>query len=547
MATIFRPPLVAPKQVSASRQPDGPPNLLLTTLLSKDALFGAAGETKVHDWPLPRNPPPPPDARGFLNATALNLLGKDVFFAGAGRPPSYDWPPPPPRPPQLPSLSSQQVPNLLLSTLIVPVGKATDWVAKREPSPPPDSRGFLNGVEIQLGGKDQFFAAPGQPPTYSWPGTPRPADPLPTYPPNLLVGLLARPFAQTDWPPPRNPVPPPEARGFLNAAEIHLIGKDQFFGAPGQPVANDWPPPPPRPSQRPSLDSQQVPNLLPGALAVPVGKATDWVAKREPIPPPDSRGFLGAVAIQLVGLDRFFGATGQGPVYHWPPPPVARPSIPDAPIPNLTLATLGVTAPKPFAQADWPAKREPPPVGDQRGSTGNVPLNLIGKDAFFGAAGERTPADWPAPLAARRPALADLFPNLSVGTLARPVGQAATDGGPIARRPTATFDPPNLLAATLGAPMPFRLSDWPPAGAASARPGGFVGPVRLNLIGRDQFFGPPGLAPAYHWPPPATRFDPAAACYPSPRTLAVTTPAPDRRLGTGLAVASRTGTGTRPN
>lgn len=53
---------------------------------------------------------------------------------------------------------------------------------------------------------------------------------------------LGNDAALTDWPNP--PGPPRRQYGFVHPTPTHLIGQDQFFGAPGQPPANlDWPVP----------------------------------------------------------------------------------------------------------------------------------------------------------------------------------------------------------------------------------------------------------------------------------------------------------------
>jgi hypothetical protein len=115
---------------------------------------------------------------------------------------------------------------------------------------------------------------------------------------------------------------------------------------------------------------------------------------------------------------------------------------------------------------DWPNPQPRPraPQDHQRG----LNLLLIGKDKFFGAAGQPPRYDWPNP---RYPARA-LALLTHVQSLSLPLAE------------------------------PFKPRDWPNPRIAP-RGDGFTGSVDLTLLGRDTFFGGQGQGPRYDWPNPA--------------------------------------------
>lgn len=137
-------------------------------------------------------------------------------------------------------------------------------------------RGFVGPTELQLLGKDQFFAAPGEAPCY-------------------------------DWPNPRGKPFPIDLRGFTDAAPVHLLGKDQFFSAAGEAPRYDWPNPRGKPF------------------------------------PQDQRGFLNPAETHLFGKDQFFAAAGQPPAYDWPNPSKRRPSA-LSPVPAVNFLALSTGA-----------------------------------------------------------------------------------------------------------------------------------------------------------------------------------------------------------
>lgn len=62
------------------------------SLVLRDAGFGAAGQTKTYDWPVPPFTPLPVALRTWINTVRLHLIGRDTFFGAAGQTKTYDWP-----------------------------------------------------------------------------------------------------------------------------------------------------------------------------------------------------------------------------------------------------------------------------------------------------------------------------------------------------------------------------------------------------------------------------------------------------------------------
>lgn len=236
MATIFRSPLITRIERRSNPAPlisQGSvwQNPLLTVLKGKDVMNGAPGEVPDYDWPNPSLGKPYPIAlRTFIHPLKLNLLGKDSFFGAAGMGPAYDYPNP-----------------------------------KGKPYPS-DLRTFTNSVDISLVGKDQFFSAAGVGPAY-------------------------------DWPNPQGKRYPSVQRTFVSPLAIQLAGKDQFFGAAGQVPSFDWPNPrgkTPSSELRTFLQSLAL-NLLPVAAALP-GSLYDWPNPRGRAYPTELRTFRGSWA-----------------------------------------------------------------------------------------------------------------------------------------------------------------------------------------------------------------------------------------------------------
>lgn len=238
MANILRAPVVTPRgspsvsRVPHSAQADVTANRGL--LIGKDQFYGAAGESKTYDWPNPRGYLYSIGLRGSTQNVALNLIGKDTFFAAPGQAPRYDWPNP----------GHRAIPTDVLTTadglefwLLVTASAPfvpSDWPNPRVAVQPSSGRTHLDWMP--------FWTPFAQ---TDWP-TPRlrpfalenrtAADATEFW---LLVNA-ASPFAQTEWPNPRG-VRGIDLRSW--SASLSLLGKDQFFGAPGQPPAYDWPNP----------------------------------------------------------------------------------------------------------------------------------------------------------------------------------------------------------------------------------------------------------------------------------------------------------------
>lgn len=280
-------------------------SLLLTTLLGQDALPFRQQDWKnptgrrqtpidIHldllnttlarpffqtDWQNPLGRTFPSDLRTFLNAAEVHLIGKDLFFGAAGQAPVYDYPNPQPQRKITPDFVPQESLALQAGTVVAYPFSQTDWQNPRGRAFSNELRTFLNPSEVQLFGQDQFFAAAGQAPVYSYPNPqalkkvqdyqqssqtllyyqtiygapgeapaydyPNPAfrKPAQSYLQSseiLFFTTADKPAPPVDWPNPRGRAFPLELRTFLNASETQLIGKDTFFGAPGQVPAHDW-------------------------------------------------------------------------------------------------------------------------------------------------------------------------------------------------------------------------------------------------------------------------------------------------------------------
>jgi hypothetical protein len=317
--------------------------------------------------------------------------------------------------------------------------KLTEWPNPAGPLWTADvRRGFVGAVNLAVLGRDKFFG---------------------------LAGCPLR-----DWPNPRGPLWASDVRqGFQNAAEVHLIGKDAFFAAAGEAPRYDWPNP----------------------------RGPVWTADLR-------QGFQNPAEIHLVGKDKFFGLAGS-PTFDWPNPLAASRRHDHSPPPNLLAGPLGTT-PRPVgfageqptpAAARWGLWLHHPspnllvgtlarPVGlgttnDQpnpraaasaAGWAAATPLNLVGRDRFFAAAGVGPQYDWVNPRGPRPLPVNDPVTNTLVTVLATPTG------------------------------TPKKQTEWPnprgPLWTADLRQG-FAGSVPLNLLGKDKLYGGAGEVPAYDW------------------------------------------------
>lgn len=515
-----------------------------------DKFFGAPGQAPRYDYPNPRVRPFPIEGRTFINPVETQLIGKDKFFGAPGQPPAnLDWPNPRVR--QFPIDGRTWVGNLLESTLgiISFPFKLLDWPNPLRRLFPLEGLTFLNAVETQLIGQDQFFGAPGQPPAYDWPNPRGRAFPVDarSWLGNLLqstLGALAAPFALLDWPNPRGYPFLSTLRTWVEGVKLNLLGQDQFFAAPGQGPSYDYPNP--RVRQFPADGRTWIGNLLQSTLGVVVFPFAlfDWPNPRGYPFPAEGRTFLNQL-YRFTGLDQFFGAPGQAPVYDYPNPrgypfPVAARTWF---VSNLLQSTLSLII-FPFALFDWPNPRGYTFPSDARTFLGQI-YRFTGLDTFFGAPGQAPRYDYPNPRGYPYPAEARTF----LGQVYRFTGLDQFFGAPgqgpvydwpnprlprtpertwvlnllqttlnIVVLPFALFDWPNpqrprqsthswagnLLQSTLNF-FPFSLSDWPnPRGypfLSTLRT--WTDNIKLNLLGKDKFFGAPGQPPANtDWPVP---------------------------------------------
>jgi len=360
------------------------------------------------DWPNPRGPVPAISLKTWLNATALQLIGQDQFFGAPGLAPAYDFPNPRGATAgivlrtwsdavRLP-LIAQPAPNLDWPNPIARFPRDLSWVAQfniqlhaiaaapfanydwpnpRAPVPASDLRTWTGSGRLDLIGLDQFFAGPGQPPAcLDWPN-PRgavAAIELRTFAAgiaevNLPAIIYPATFGLFDWPNPRGAVPGIALRTFIDPVRTWLIGRDQFFGAPGQAPADlDWPNPR---GAIPAIGLRTwSPVFLPLLSFVPPVPfvLTDW---------PNPRGAVAAIALRtwtdplrplLLGRDQFFGAPGQPPaILDWPNP--------RGPVGAIDLRTFlqgcnpvrpSLIVPVPFFNYDWPNPRGPVHLIDLR-------------------------------------------------------------------------------------------------------------------------------------------------------------------------------------
>lgn len=273
-----------------------------------------------------------------------------------------------------------------------------------------------------------------------------------------------KPKNQNDWPVPKGAQSSIVLKTHIDPLKLSLRGKDTFFSASGMGPDYDWPNP-------------RGPRGLVG----------------------DQLGFIDPTEIWLVGQDKFFNGAGRGPVYEWVNPRGAKGFIADqAPYNNNLLSisfapfsaddwlnpysARGLAADQlgfadasefwlfnsvyPFSQIDWPNPRGRQSIVVDY--VNPVKIWLAGQDQFFGPAGKGPSYDWPNPQGQRQ------------------------------RNEYGFVDPykVSLFAA------PFAQSDWPNPNRFKVNLQDFSRTVSLELIGQDQFFGPPGLGPIYDWSNP---------------------------------------------
>jgi|GEM_PF-5496239 hypothetical protein len=293
-------------------------------------------------------------------------------------------------------------------------------------------QGFVSANLLAIGllTQDAIFREP----TYAPRTPPKPVQVQVV--PNLLTTTLAAqaaPFKQTNWP---NPTKAVENRqGWTEPLKLPLYGKDQFFGAPGQPPANtDWPVP--RGAQQPQTSQPQ--NLQQTTLAKPFVPVA-WV---NPVPR--------AAVLSHVG-------------------------------PNL----LGTTLASPFSQLNWPN----PLVRIQ--PQGQQPSDLLLTTLAVQAAPFRA-IEWPNPQAKRltieQPAV-----NLLVTTLAQPF-RVTVWPNPQPAKLILPQQAGNLLVTTLAVQqMPFSQHEWPVPRSLSGGIQSVIYGTSRVVLGVGQPFAAGGL------------------------------------------------------
>jgi hypothetical protein len=513
-------------------------------LIGKDTFFGLAGNP-TKDWPVPKGAIPATTLKTWTDQFKLLLQGQDTFFGAAGQVPEFDWQNP--RGKEHPiSLRHWDVGNRLntLFSFTAPFS-LSDWPVPSRAVPPIELKTWIQRLNV-LAGSDQFFGLAGHP-SFDWPNPKGyvPSTGLKTWIQELLPTLLGQdqffglaghpifewpnprgngpaidlrtwidksktqligqdllPFAQDDWPVPKGPTPVITLRTLLQQLNI-LAGQDQFFGLGGAPQFN-WP----NPRGPISAQQWQSPSLL-GVLLSSIQfpfNLSDWPVPKSATPASILRTWIQTLNL-LAGQDKFFGLAGH-PNFDWPVPKAAAyPSAIRGWLDQLKLNLrsqdrfFGLAGAPTF---NWPNPRGPIPSIDLRTWLERYKLELIGQDQL-----PELNVQWPNP---RGPVPAiDLRTWLERYKLEL-IGQDKLPqlnlSWPNPRGPAQPLQwtGQNLNETTLQAFLfPFAMLDWPvPPGDASAiilRT--WLDTVKLNLIGKDTFFGGQGQPPAnMNWPVP---------------------------------------------
>jgi hypothetical protein len=206
----------------------------------------------------------------------------------------------------------------------------------------------------------------------------------------------------------------------------------------------------------------------------------------------------------LLGLDTFFGPAGQGPAYDWPNPRAAQRgqgygvSL-NLPLNVVSVGTVEIGAVEWLAQEeaegetpperarDWPNPRAAKRAGELRSHVDPMQLPLLGKDKFFGAAGQAPRYDWPNPRLV--PRANDLRTHLNRSITEAPVGTVEIGAVEWLAQEEAEGEAPPAGKAWL----------WPNPTKRRLTPG-HIDTFDLARHGADKFFG--ATAPRYDWPNP---------------------------------------------
>lgn len=456
MATVFRPPLFT--KIPAAGQPtlgSGGPNTLLTTLKSQDTFFSGAGKAPCYDWP---NPTRAIEVRQFLVvASCIALLTT----------------------PATPTIQPQQWPNPILRI---------EQILNRT---------HLDSFKLPLIGKDQFFGSAGMGPDYDYPNPTLRIRPTQDFTQSTNLGLLLRPIVPPVPDNPRGPIQPIVNFTHIDPVKLNLLGRDQFFGSAGMGPDYDYPNPTRSIERRQDFTQSTNEPLFDSSIPVvpPV-----W---QLPVVKYHSIGLYthtDSFKLTLLGKDQFFASPGMGPDYDYPNPirtverrqadsqstnkllyDITASLIPTFP-PVWQIPTVKPVSVIQYAHADW------------------FKLELLGKDQFFGAPGQG--------------------PNYNnqFQTRAVPPTQSWSQSTNLELLGTVATPPivPEVADNPIVVPFPgiFRTHVQslrlellrPTVPTVAVNPRGPIHPIglrthtdsfKLGLLGKDQFFGPPGVGPNY--------------------------------------------------
>lgn len=186
---------------------------------------------------------------------------------------------------------------------------------------------------------------------------------------------------------------------------------------------------------------------------------------------------------------------------------------------SATLLTLvEVNYSQPFGYTDWPVPKSPFFNRNVVSFAGPVNILLVGKDQFFGVAGQPPPnRDWPNPRG--------YVPNIDLKTIAQsnviiPSLQITIYGEPGMSVPNYDWPVPKgyvpsnslktwsqhltLDLSLINLNSVHNQSDWPvPKGyIPSTALKTWLNPVSMELLHKDQFFSAGGTGPIYDYPNP---------------------------------------------
>ena len=513
LSTLLGTPQAVPFSLDDWPNPNGPRscidlrtwiNQTDLTLLGKDQFFGLSGNPQF-DWPVPKGYVPAASLKTWTQTPNI-LAGQDRFF-GLGGSPQFNWPNPRGPIPAI-DLKTWLKNNTYLigqDTFFGLAGHPTfDWPIPKGAIPATTLKTWTDPLKLLLAGQDQFFGLGGAP-NFNWPNPRGPQQPIQWQAPSLLETLLSVfqfPFNVSDWPVPKGSSPVSTLRTWIQTLNL-LAGTDTFFGLAGHPTF-DWPNPK---GYTPSTSLKTwIQELLPTLAGQDqffglAGKPNfDWPNPRGPVPAIDLKTWVKNLTY-LIGSDQFFGLAGH-PTFDWPNPRGYVPSIELRTwIERYKLELIGKDQ-LPELNVQWPNPRAAARAIELLTWLEHYKLELIGQDQL-----PELNVQWPNPRG-YVPAIElrtwlerykleligqDLLP-FDLTDWPNPRGKQA---------PTLTWDRADLINLLYNVAIPFFETDWPvPKGSVpSVVLRTWLDAVKLNLLGRDQFFGLAGH-PNFNWPNP---------------------------------------------